>query len=450
MDQDDTMPSLPAGGEQPNWEFSPPTDQPTVQIPAAMTPPPFPPSGAEGSTATTSAPPDAHRGRAGVIALSAAVAAAFFGLGIGHIVWPPSSNAASSSAAPHFAPSQPFQPFQPSFGGGSDPSSQSGSAQGAASSAKVAEVAAKVSPALVDINTDLGYEESSAAGTGIVLSSNGIVLTNNHVISGATKITATDIGNGKTYDAMVIGYDRSHDIAVIRLLGASGLTTASLGDSRTASVGQSVIGIGNAGGVGGSPSTAAGSITALNQSITASDEDSGQSEQLTGLLQTDAPIEPGDSGGPLVSLNGTVLGIDTAASSSYSFNTSGSEGFAIPINTALGIAHSIINGHASDTIHLGQTGFLGVQVESSSGGSAGGQNSGVSIAGTLTGSPAAEAGLSAGSTIVSVNGTTVTSPQQLTALLGHFHPGDTVKVTWTNSSGTTTTSSITLAKGPAA
>ena len=447
MDQDDTMPNLPAGNDRPNWEFSGTDEQPTAQIPAAMTPPPFEPGGGEGSTATMSAPPSAPRSRVGIIGLCAAVAAAFFGLGIGHIVWPPSSTTSSSSSAQQ---ANPTQPVQPNFGDSDGPSSQSGTAEGAASSAKVAQVAAKVSPALVDINTDLGYQQSSAAGTGIVLSSNGTVLTNNHVISGATKITATDIGNGKTYNALVVGYDRSHDIAVIKLVGASGLTTASLGNSRTASVGQSVIGIGNAGGVGGAPSTAAGSITALNQSITASDEANGQSEQLIGLIQTNAPIQPGDSGGPLVSLGGSVLGVNTAASPSYSFNTSGSQGFSIPINTALSIAHEIIAGHASDTVHLGQTGFMGVQVQAASNDSTGGQTTGVSVGGTVSGSPAAQAGLAAGSTILSVNGTTVSTPQQLTALLGRYHPGDTVKVTWTSAGGTTTTSSITLAKGPAA
>lgn len=440
MDQDETMPNLPSGDTSPNWEFSTPEPEPTAQIPPAMSPPPFtPPTSAETTEQGGS------RSRVGVIGLCAAVAAAFFGLGIGHIVWPPS---ASSTPARSAQPLQPTQPLQPNFGGGEGFGNESGSAQGAASSAKVAQVAAKVSPALVDINTDLGYEQSSAAGTGIVVSSDGTILTNNHVIAGATKITATDIGNGKTYNATVVGYDRSHDIAVIKLIGARGLTTASLGNSRTASVGQSVIGIGNAGGVGGTPSTAAGSITALDQTITASDESNGQSEQLTGLIQTDAPIEPGDSGGPLVSLDGVVLGIDTAASSSYSFNTSGSQGFAIPINTALTIAHEIIGQHASATIHLGQTGFLGVEVQAAL--SNGAPTHGVAVGGTLNGSPAAQAGLAAGSTILSVDGTAVATPQQLTALLGRYHPGDTVKVTWTSAAGSTTTSSITLAKGPAA
>ena len=222
-------------------------------------------------------------------------------------------------------------------------------------------------PGLVDINTDLSYQSEEAAGTGMVLTSNGEVLTNNHVIDGATTISVTDLGNNKTYNATVVGYDRTGDIAVLQLTGASGLQTVSLGDSSTASVGQSVTGIGNAGGTGGTPSTASGTITALNQSITASDDGGGNSEQLSGLIETNANIQPGDSGGALVDSSGQVLGMDTAASSgSNGFSTSSTQAFAIPINTAVSVAKQIEAGNASSTIHIGKTGFLGVEVESTS------------------------------------------------------------------------------------
>jgi len=160
-----------------------------------------------------------------------------------------------------------------------------------------------------------------------------VVLTNNHVIDGATSISATDVGNGKTYSATVVGYDRTHDIAVLALHNASGLQTATLGNSSTASVGEDVVGVGNAGGTGGTPSAAGGTITALNQSITASDEGDGTSEQLTGLIQTNANIQPGDSGGALVNDQGEVLGVDTAASAGFQFQSNGgqqgTQGFAI-------------------------------------------------------------------------------------------------------------------------
>ena len=162
------------------------------------------------------------------------------------------------------------------------------------------QIASKVDPGIVDVTSTLGYQQATAMGTGIVLTSNGEILTNNHVINGATAISVTDIGNGKTYKATVVGYDESHDIAVLQLSGASGLTTASTGDSSSVGVGDSVVALGNAGGVGGTPAVAAGTVTALNQSITASDESSSSSEQLTGLLETNANIQAGDSGGPLV------------------------------------------------------------------------------------------------------------------------------------------------------
>ena len=157
----------------------------------------------------------------------------------------------------------------------------------------------------------------------MVLSSDGKVLTNNHVISGATSISVTDIGNGKTYSAKVVGYDRTHDVAVLQLQNASGLQTTPLGDSSKVSVGDSVVGVGNAGGVGGTPSAAAGTVTALNQTITASDDGNGTSEQLSGLIQVNADIQPGDSGGSLVNSQGQVVGIDTAGSTATSYGSTG-------------------------------------------------------------------------------------------------------------------------------
>lgn len=173
-------------------------------------------------------------------------------------------------------------------------------------------VAAKVSPGLVDVNTVLGYENARAAGTGIVLTSDGEVLTNHHVVEGATSITVTDIGNGKTYTASVAGYDEQHDIAVLKLKDASGLQTAKTGNSDQVKLGDQVVGVGNAGGTGGTPSYAAGKVTGLNQAITATDENGQDPENLTNLIETDANIQAGDSGGPLVNANGEVIGVDVA------------------------------------------------------------------------------------------------------------------------------------------
>ncbi len=359
----------------------------------------------------------------------------------------------------------------------------------AATALSTSQIATRVDPGLVDIVSTLGYQNAEAAGTGQVMTSSGEVLTNNHVIDGATSIKATDIGNGRTYTAMVVGYDKTDDIAVLQLEGASGLATVSFGNSSDVAAGQTVVALGNAGGKGGTPSAAAGTVTALDQSITASDESSGSSENLSGMIETNADIQPGDSGGPLVNAAGQVIGIDTAASTSselsspygqspdgqspygqppygespdgQSPSSSGqpqTEGFAIPINKALSIASQIEAGTSSSTVHIGATGFLGVEVASAdssplggmSGFGGGEQNGGgVTVEGTLSGSPAAAAGLSAGDVIDSVGGHAVSSPAGLQSVIEQYRPGGKVSISWTNQSGQTQTSTVTLTNGPA-
>jgi S1-C subfamily serine protease len=210
-------------------------------------------------------------------------------------------------------------------------------------------LAAKVDPAVVHINVRLDHQ-NAAAGTGIVLSSSGEVLTNNHVISGATSVSVTDVGNGQTYPATVVGHDRSHDIAVLQLQGASGLQSASIGDSSTVAVGDEIAAIGNAGGRGGIPSIAAGAVSALDQTITVRDGTTGSTQRLTGLIQVTANLQPGYSGGPLVNTAGQVVGVNTAASTGFGSQSSGGEGFAIPINDAIAISKQIDAGIASATV----------------------------------------------------------------------------------------------------
>jgi S1-C subfamily serine protease len=296
-----------------------------------------------------------------------------------------------------------------------------------------------------------------------VLTSNGEVITNNHVINGATKITATDVGNGKTYTATVVGYDASHDIAVLQLKNASGLQTAHLADSSKVAVGESVVAVGNAGGTGGTPSNAGGSVTALNQSITAGDELDGVSEQLSGLIEVNADIQPGDSGGSLVNNAGQVIGIDTAASQGFSFQSSATQGFAIPINQAIAIAQQITSGQGTATSHVGSTAFLGVELSTSSsqggsgnffgnnsGSGSGSSSSGAAVSGVLSGGPAAQAGLAAGDTITSLDGNSVDSPSSLSALMVGHHPGDHVQIGWVDSSGQSHTATVVLGSGPPA
>jgi S1-C subfamily serine protease len=332
------------------------------------------------------------------------------------------------------------------------------------------QIAARVDPGLVDVVATDGYQQATSAGTGIVLTSNGEILTNNHVIEGATAIKVTDVGNGRTYTATVVGYDASHDVAVIQLQNASGLTVASLGDSSSVRVGDNVVALGNAGGKGGTPSVAAGTVTALNQSITASDDLSGTDEQLTGLIETNADIQPGDSGGSLVNSYGQVIAIDTAASSSYQFQaqtSAGEQAYAIPIDEALSIAKQIEAGTTSADVHIGATAFLGIQIQTASSGyggsgfggsgfgssgfgGSGSGTSGVAIGGTLSGSPAAKAGLTAGDEITSLGGQQVTSAEDVAHVLVSYHPGDSISVTWLDQSGQSHTATLTLTTGPAA
>jgi len=281
----------------------------------------------------------------------------------------------------------------------------------------------------------------------MVLTSSGRVLTNNHVINGATSISVTDLGNHKTYPASVVGYDLTGDVAVLQLQGASGLKTVSIDSSASVRVGSPVVALGNAGGSGGTPSVARGKVTALNQSITAVDEGSGASEQLTGLIETTAPIQAGDSGGPLLDRLGQVIGMNTAASTGYFFGGGTSQGYAIPSETARSLATQITFGAASDTVHVGATAFLGVKVSAFSRGFS--DVAGAVVVGVWSGTPAESTGLVPGDVIVSINDESVTTPTELTTMLLALHPGDTIQLGWEDVGGQSHAASVTLVTGPA-
>ncbi|MFI5730788.1 trypsin-like peptidase domain-containing protein [Kribbella sp. NPDC051587] len=369
-----------------------------------------------------------------------------------------------------------------------------------------AAVASKVSPGLVNINTVLGLENAKAAGTGIVLTSDGVILTNHHVIEGATSISVTDVGNGKTYVATVVGYDENHDIAVLKLKDASGLQTAKIGDSDNVKVGDQVVGIGNAGGKGGTPTYAAGKITALDQAITATDQNGQDPENLKNLLQTDANIQAGQSGGPLANANGEVVGMDTAGNNGGSGGgqypgqtaaggansnlhlaadgdgfppgygdgqgfpqdpyggqgqgqggqgqggqgqggqgqgqSAGPQGYAIPINEAMDIAKQIQSGQETADIHIGADPLLGVSIVPNAG------VQGAAIQDVIPQGKADEAGITAGDVITSFDGKPVTDADTLSQLLDQHHPGDKVEVVWTDQQGQSHKATIELITGP--
>jgi S1-C subfamily serine protease len=318
-------------------------------------------------------------------------------------------------------------------------------------SAALRRTAATIGTGVVVIKTNLAYENAEAAGTGMVLTSSGEVLTNNHVIAGATSIRVVVPGTDRTYAGTVVGYSRTKDVAVVQLKNASNLKTISVGSS--ASVGESVTALGNAGGTG-KLTRVTGAVTALGQRIVASD-DQGSSEQLTGLIRTNAPVVAGDSGGPLLDASGRVIAMDTAASTGFSFRVSQSSvAYAIPIRTALSIAKQIESGSSSSTVHVGPTAFLGVALTSAQDAAFGfgqyGQGvSGVEIAGVVSGGPADRAGLQQGDVITAVNGKAVSSSDEITKLVLAKKPGTKLRLAYSDGFGDSGAATVTLGTGPA-
>ena len=283
--------------------------------------------------------------------------------------------------------------------------------------------------------------DGSAAGTGMVITSSGEVLTNNHVIRGATQVRVR-VGTGRTYRARVLGYSVSGDVALLKLTGASGLATVAVGNSSTVERGDAVTAVGNAGGTG-TLTTKEGAITGLGRTITLSDGQ-GVSARLTHLLETDAGVVSGDSGGPLLDTAGRVIGMTTAASFELGSRSTSSDGYAIPINRAVSIVRQIERGSSSAAVHIGATPFLGISADTRRFGEA----EGVLVAGVQAGSPAARAGLAAGDAIVAFNGNLVPSYSKLVSRLLRWHPGDTVRITWIDGFGTRDSATVKLTSGP--
>ncbi|GAA4241899.1 trypsin-like peptidase domain-containing protein [Actinomadura meridiana] len=303
-------------------------------------------------------------------------------------------------------------------------------------------------PGVVNIETEQSLSGIRAAGTGIVLHPSGLVLTNNHVIQGATEIRGTDTDDRRTYPARVVGYDRAGDIAVIRLAGATRLKAAVFAPAAGVAVGAPVTAVGNAGGKGGTPTVVTGAVLALEQTVTARDDTTGTSERLTGLIETNAPIKPGDSGGPLLNTAGRVIGVNTAASTGIAPPDSGSapgadhRGYAIPSEDALAVARRIQRGESSPTVHIGPTAMLGVKVR------ANGDRPGVLVAEIVPGAPAETAGVPVGAAIVALGGQAVDSPATLTALMLARRPGDIVRIEWTTPQGIPMSTEVRLVEGP--
>jgi S1-C subfamily serine protease len=307
---------------------------------------------------------------------------------------------------------------------------------------------APIGTGVVVIETNLGYQGGRAAGTGLVLTSSGEVLTNNHVIRGATTIKIVLPGTGRSYTAKVVGYDVTDDVAVLQSASASNLKTVALGSSSRLTIGQLVKAVGNAGGTGSLVKTT-GQITALSRTITVND-DSGGTATLRNLIETSANLQPGDSGGPLFNTAGKVIGMDSAASSSSVYqDISTTDSYAIPINRALAIARLIVSGKSSATVHVGATGFLGISAVSA--GDAPQYHyaqHGAIVAAVVSGSPADSAGLTMGDLITAISGTKVTTPAAVSRVIRSKKPGTTITVSYVDTSGTAKTARVKLVSGP--
>lgn len=290
----------------------------------------------------------------------------------------------------------------------------------------------------------VGYATGGGgSGTGIVLTPSGDLLTNNHVIRGARSIRVTVPSTGRTYAATVEGYSITRDVALLDLRDAQGLSTAAVGDSSDVRLGDRIVSVGNAGGTG-ALSVKSGRVVRLNRSITVRDED-GTPARLSGLIETTAPLRPGDSGGPLL-LDGEVIGMAAAASSTLAYRTTGGEGYAIPIDTALRIARQIEAGHRTSNVHVGPTAFLGVLLADTDGSSS--NATGAAVRGVSPGSPAAKAGIGSGDVITAVAGRRVRTAAALRALIVRLTPGQLVRVTWVDPFSGHTTARVRLASGP--
>jgi S1-C subfamily serine protease len=388
------------------------------------------------------------------------------------------------------------------------PAPPSGAPAAASGALNAQSVTDSVQRSVVDVNAPQFGQQALSEGTGIILTSNGLVMTNNHVIEGSTTPTVTLVSTGKKYKATIIGYDAKQDVALLQLSGASGLTPVTVGDSSAVKVGMHVLGIGNAQGQGGAPTIAPGSVTALNQTIKPTDSATQSSETLTGTIQTSSQIQPGDSGGPLANAAGQVIGMDVAASQMQAFNgTSTTAGFAIPINQALQIARQIADRQPSTDVQIGLPSFLGVSVvdlssgcpssgfggtggsgtggsgtggsgsggsgsggsgssggfggsgssggfggsggQGSSGGSGSAASSGALVCGVFTGTPADSAGLAEGDVITHADGKSVSTAQSLVDITAQFHPGQTLSVDFVDASGAAHSLSLKLIDGPA-
>lgn len=309
----------------------------------------------------------------------------------------------------------------------------------------IANIVSKVTPAVVSIvsetyATSRYYDNSSeAAGTGMIVTSDGYIITNKHVIEGADKVSIV-MDNGDSYDSVrVVGEDPLNDVAYLKIDGASDLPTVTLGDSKTIAVGQPVLAIGNALGAYQNTVTQ-GIVSGLGRTITAYDSDGSNGEDLSDLIQTDAAINPGNSGGPLVNAGGEVIGINTATSTEYN-----GLGFTIPISATKGMLNGIIENGRAERAYIGVAytpvtpeiaKAFDLPVKYGAYLKVGGNSRSSAVA---TGGPAYKAGLQDGDIITKIGGVQIGSAGSLSSLVSEYKVGDTIEIEYIRGTETRTT-----------
>ncbi len=417
-----------------------PADNPT-RYGAPLPPPPFtPPPPASSWTSATPPPPRRRGPRLVAVGTTLAVLAVAGGAGfaLGRLDHH-SSDTAGRPPAGHtrHAPGQgespfgnenPFggQPYTGPGGSGGSPFDSSGGATPATDSQLTG---------LVRIASTLKYQDGRAAGTGMILTSGGEVVTNHHVVEGSTGLQVTVMSTGRTYRASVVGTDAEDDVAVLQLRNASGLQTITP-DTDGISIGDAVTAVGDAGGDTSTLSAAAGKILATGQNITTRSAGSAAGERLRGLLKISSDVISGDSGGATYDDQGEVVGMTTAASS----GTSDVVGYAIPIAKVVRIAADLEDGTQNARYEYGSPAFLGIGL--------GGSSTRVGIVYPRT--PAARAGITPGVKVTRVGSTRVHTAAQLRSAVTAYSPGDRVRLGWTDAAGTSHIASITLMAGPIA
>lgn len=329
----------------------------------------------------------------------------------------------------------PLNPYDGQLGGTTDPGTTDPRTAnpGTTSSETTAKASGSQLTGLVRIVSTMKYNQAKAAGTGMVLTSNGEVVTNHHVVEGSTSIKVKVMSTGKTYSAKVVGTDATDDVAVLQLTGASGLSTVTT-DSDAVSVGDAVTAVGDANGTVDYFSAAKGEVLATGQSITTQSEATASSERLTGMIKISSDVISGDSGGATYDSEGEVLGMTTAASS----GSADVVGYAVPIAKVLRIAGDLESGVTSSKYAYGSPAFLGIGLA----------ETGTTVQGVYEGTPAAKAGISAGDRITAVGSTKVTTSAQLHTAIGKRSPGDQVSIAWTDPAGASHTATVTLGTGP--